>query len=678
MAVQSYSYLGGYPGPSIDVNLYNNAATSGINQGNARPSLSGAIFNGVSQAITSGLQTASAVQGLKTQSLQNDALAAKNQTDTDQGVVDARTEAAKNTATAQAAQAKIAGNVATNNQTAIEATAGNQAKVNLVSSGIQAADSVAKAFLTDPTNPLTPQQTLATFSSPQYIPTYARDPVFAQQQIQTLRAQGVDSQVLDPLQKQYSSLEYSNNLKSAHSTAQSQAQKSLAKVEDDSGSFTRFLNATPETYKYSGNSKSAPPAEYDPTQWSITPSATVNKATGTPTGYDLTYNGQVVKKQAFLTKDAADKAEKQRQAYVEHQTNIAPPPTGLNQPYTPQNTQAAQTQQGVGLQKEMSGAPSSSSGGITEKDITPPQQGQTKDTLTPYLKTAVDLSGFSPQVIKEASPAVLDLGKTIDNAAKSFDPKSTANLQLLEQAEKNAAQKIAYAQFKQNPALQATITQATVDAYNRGISANYLEAQGHPDFTEKYNTALTVAEEKRFQTWVKSAGKEKDLYDYDMRGAWKAGETANGETGHWTDKYKKPNHPTFSVESQYSTSENPGGTWKGDKFIAATPPVDSNYASTPYVTHFASPETFVNDVSKSPYLKNVQPHPLTNLMQALRATSPEDYYYKTHGSSILKQVQQFSRPIFNASAEAQQQTLKATNDNTSYNNILKGLAGGGQ
>ena len=91
MAVQSYSYLGGYPGPSIDVNLYNNAATSGINQGNARPSLSGAIFNGVSQAITSGLQTASAVQGLKTQSLQNDALAAKNQTDTDQGVVDART-----------------------------------------------------------------------------------------------------------------------------------------------------------------------------------------------------------------------------------------------------------------------------------------------------------------------------------------------------------------------------------------------------------------------------------------------------------------------------------------------------------------------------------------------------------------------------------------------------------
>lgn len=30
----------------------------------------------------------------------------------------------------------------------------------------------------------------------------------------------------------------------------------------------------------------------------------------------------------------------------------------------------------------------------------------------------------------------------------------------------------------------------------------------------------------------------------------------------------KPNHETFSVESQYSTADNPGGTWEGKHFIA--------------------------------------------------------------------------------------------------------------
>lgn len=37
--------------------------------------------------------------------------------------------------------------------------------------------------------------------------------------------------------------------------------------------------------------------------------------------------------------------------------------------------------------------------------------------------------------------------------------------------------------------------------------------------------------------------------------------------GHYPDEFKLPGHPTFSVESIYSTDETPGGTWIGDNFI---------------------------------------------------------------------------------------------------------------
>lgn len=53
--------------------------------------------------------------------------------------------------------------------------------------------------------------------------------------------------------------------------------------------------------------------------------------------------------------------------------------------------------------------------------------------------------------------------------------------------------------------------------------------------------------------------------DYDFRAAVQAGETPDA-SGHWTDKFKKPNHPTFSDESIYAGSGNPGH-WNGNQFI---------------------------------------------------------------------------------------------------------------
>jgi hypothetical protein len=91
---------------------------------------------------------------------------------------------------------------------------------------------------------------------------------------------------------------------------------------------------------------------------------------------------------------------------------------------------------------------------------------------------------------------------------------------------------------------------------------------GAPDLSSQYNTVLSPAEEKKFQAWAKASGRERDTYDYDLRGAWKSDAKAAGN-GHLPDTWKKPNHPTFSVESQYSDDKTRGGEWVdlgGDKW----------------------------------------------------------------------------------------------------------------
>ena len=84
-----------------------------------------------------------------------------------------------------------------------------------------------------------------------------------------------------------------------------------------------------------------------------------------------------------------------------------------------------------------------------------------------------------------------------------------------------------------------------------------------PDMTDKYNTPLSDDQEASYQKWAKAVGHEGDTRDYDLRGAWKA-DASQAENGHFPDTFKKPNHPTFSDESQYSGKDgNVGGKWGG-------------------------------------------------------------------------------------------------------------------
>jgi len=83
------------------------------------------------------------------------------------------------------------------------------------------------------------------------------------------------------------------------------------------------------------------------------------------------------------------------------------------------------------------------------------------------------------------------------------------------------------------------------------------------DMTEQYNTPLPPYEEARFHAWAYANNKLRDLQDYDLRGFWQSQGGVVDARGHGPDTFKKPNHPTFSNESQYHGVDGMlGGTWK--------------------------------------------------------------------------------------------------------------------
>lgn len=85
----------------------------------------------------------------------------------------------------------------------------------------------------------------------------------------------------------------------------------------------------------------------------------------------------------------------------------------------------------------------------------------------------------------------------------------------------------------------------------------------------RFDTQLLPHEEKQYILWKKKYAPNDSGEDYDLRGAFKAGLVPDENTGHWPDTFKKPNHPTFSVESQYAQYGNPG-SWEGNQFMPAS------------------------------------------------------------------------------------------------------------
>jgi hypothetical protein len=93
----------------------------------------------------------------------------------------------------------------------------------------------------------------------------------------------------------------------------------------------------------------------------------------------------------------------------------------------------------------------------------------------------------------------------------------------------------------------------------------------HPRFAEggavgdDYNTVLAPGEEAQFKEWKAKNAPKDSGYDYDLRGAFKENMEKDPESGHMGDKFKKPNHPTFSDQSKYAVGDqrDRAGHWIG-------------------------------------------------------------------------------------------------------------------
>ena len=117
-----------------------------------------------------------------------------------------------------------------------------------------------------------------------------------------------------------------------------------------------------------------------------------------------------------------------------------------------------------------------------------------------------------------------------------------------------------------------------------------------PDYSDLYNTKLTPAQEQQFRSDM--ADRLGDLSDYDLRGAWLA-DAQSAANGHLPDTWKKPNHPTFSVESQYSNKYMPGGKWlegPGGTVFVPSELTLSLYGADNLKSYFAArePDTFLD------------------------------------------------------------------------------------
>ena len=84
---------------------------------------------------------------------------------------------------------------------------------------------------------------------------------------------------------------------------------------------------------------------------------------------------------------------------------------------------------------------------------------------------------------------------------------------------------------------------------------------------DAYNTPLNLSDELKFQIAKANSPFRNDSgYDYDYRGFYnKYGNlTPQATNGHLTDEYKKPNHPTFSIESNYYTGQPYAVDWNNN------------------------------------------------------------------------------------------------------------------
>lgn len=112
-------------------------------------------------------------------------------------------------------------------------------------------------------------------------------------------------------------------------------------------------------------------------------------------------------------------------------------------------------------------------------------------------------------------------------------------------------------------AMEAKMTQSNEASLAQGPAVKRL-AGGTPE--SGFDTELTSGAEAAFPAWMERTAPGDSGEDYDYRGAFAAGE-GRGANEHMTDRFKKPNHPTFSIQSDYADFGAPGDWDQNDQYV---------------------------------------------------------------------------------------------------------------
>ena len=133
------------------------------------------------------------------------------------------------------------------------------------------------------------------------------------------------------------------------------------------------------------------------------------------------------------------------------------------------------------------------------------------------------------------------------------------------------------------------IASLKADTARRDAEGPALRRAGGGDASNGFNTQLTQGAEQAYRG---KFGENSDR-DYDLRGAFAAGLTDGAKTArapdgsayfpdHLPDTYKKPNHETFSNESQYAQyAPDRAGSWNGERYISPATPAQPSPGGTP-------------------------------------------------------------------------------------------------
>jgi hypothetical protein len=205
-----------------------------------------------------------------------------------------------------------------------------------------------------------------------------------------------------------------------------------------------------------------------------------------------------------------------------------------------------------------------------------------------------------PSAVKTLAEQLDNLDAEIRGAEKRKQPLDPKKVKLREDVQR-ALDNVLGMLGDDGAETAGTATSATKDGGDLTSKIEELNAKG------EFDTKLDPGEEAEFKAWKQKYAPKDSGMDYDLRGAFKAGEKP-GADGHWTDKFKKPNHPTFSDQSQYAQGEfkRLAGTWKGDKFV---PSAEKAGGSAPEAKNLAASQALrrQNATKSTPAKAQAQP-----------------------------------------------------------------------